>query len=69
MCLSNVYKNEKSKENLLASDVAAIETDGGMITLTDLFGRKTTVEGTLKRADLTGGVVIIEIRIDAKFAS
>ena len=69
MCLSNVYKNEKSKENLLASDVAAIETDGGTITLTDLFGRKTTVEGTLKRADLTGGVVIIEIRIDAKFAS
>ncbi len=69
MCLSNVYKNEKSKENLLASDVAAIETDGGTITLTDLFGRKTTVEGTLKRADLTGGVVIIETRIDAKFAS
>ena len=69
MCLSNVYKNEKSKENLLASDVAAIETDGGTITLTDLFGRKTTVEGTLKRADLTGGVVIIETRIDAIFAS
>lgn len=61
MCLSNVYKNEKSKENLLASDVAAIETDGGVITLTDLFGRKTTVEGTLKRADLTGGVVILQV--------
>lgn len=61
MCLSNVYKNEKSKENLLASDVAAIETDGGTITLTDLFGRKTTVEGTLKRADLTGGVVILQV--------
>ena len=69
MCLSDVYKNEKSKENLLASNVAAIETDGDTITLTDLFGRKTTVEGTLKRADLTGGVVIIEIRNDAKFAS
>ena len=61
MCLSNVYKNEKSKENLLSSDVAAIETDGGTITLTDLFGRKTTVEGTLKRADLTGGVVILQV--------
>ena len=69
MCLSNVYKNEKSKENLLASDVAAIETDGNVVTLTDLFGRKLSVEGTLKRADLTGGVVIIETRIDAKFAS
>ena len=61
MCLSNVYKNEQSKENLLASDVAAIETDGDVVTLTDLFGRTTTVEGTLKRADLTGGVVILQV--------
>ena len=61
MCLSNVYKNEKSKENLLASDVAAIETDGNVVTLTDLFGRKLSVEGTLKRADLTGGIVILQV--------
>ncbi len=61
MCLSSVYKNEKAKENLLASDVAAIETDGGSVTLTDLFGRKLTVAGTLKRADLTGGVVILQV--------
>lgn len=61
MCLSNVYKNEKTKENLLASDVASIDLDGGIVTLTDLFGRKTSVEGTLKRADLTGGVVILQV--------
>ncbi len=61
MCLSSVYKNEQAKENLLASDVAAIETDGGTVTLTDLFGRRLTVEGTLKRADLTGGVVILQV--------
>lgn len=61
MCLSNVYKNEKAKENLLASDVASIDMDGGVITLTDLFGRKIAVEGTLKRADLTGGVVIVQV--------
>ena len=61
MCLSSVYKNERTKENLLASDVSTIETDGSIITLTDLFGRKTTVEGTLKRADLTGGVVILQV--------
>ena len=61
MCLSNVYRNEKAKENLLASDVATIDTDGDTITLTDLFGRKTTVDGTLKRADLTGGVVILQV--------
>ena len=62
MCLSSVYQNEKAKENLLASDVAAIDVDGGTVTLTDLFGRKTTVEGTVKSADLTGGIVILQVR-------
>ena len=61
MCLSNVYKNEQTKENLLASDVAAIETADGTVTLTDLFGSTIKVEGTLKRADLTGGVVILQV--------
>ena len=61
MCLSSVYQNEQAKENLIASDVASIETAGGTVTLTDLFGRTLTVEGTLKRADLTGGVVILQV--------
>ena len=61
MCLSSVYKNEQAKENLLASDVASIETADGTVTLTDLFGRTLTVEGTLSRADLTGGVVILQV--------
>ena len=61
MCLSSVYKNEQAKENLLASDVASIEATDGTVTLTDLFGRTLTVEGTLKRADLTGGVVILQV--------
>ena len=61
MCLSSVYKNEQTEENLLASDVASIETADGTVTLTDLFGRTLTVEGTLKRADLTGGVVILRV--------
>ena len=61
MCLSSVYRNEQAKDNLLASDVALIETEGGTVTLTDLFGRKTTVEGSVARADLTGGVVILRV--------
>ena len=61
MCLSSVYKNEQAKENLLASDVASIEAADGTVTLTDLFGRTLTVEGTLKRADLTAGVVILQV--------
>ncbi len=61
MCLSNVYQDEQSEDHLLASDVATIESDGGMVTLTDLFGRKLAVKGLLKRADLVGGVVILQV--------
>ena len=61
MCLSSVYRNECARENLLASDVALIECDGATVTLTDLFGRKTTVEGAIARADLPGGVVILRV--------
>lgn len=59
MCLSSVYRDAPARENLLAADVALIETEGKTVTLTDLFGRKTTVEGSILRADLTGGVVIL----------
>ena len=61
MCLSTVYRNEVKKENILCSDVTAIEQEGSAITLTDLFGRTLTVEGTLRRADLTGGTVVLEV--------
>lgn len=61
MCLSSVYRNERARENLLASDVALIETEGSTVTLTDLFGRRITVEGSILRADLTGGVVILRV--------
>ncbi len=61
MCLSNVYRDEKTKENLLASDVSCIDMDDGVVTLTDLFGRKTVVQGSIRHADLTGGVVILRV--------
>ncbi|MDY5943111.1 MAG: CooT family nickel-binding protein [Oscillospiraceae bacterium] len=62
MCLSTVYRNEQKKENLLCSDVTTIETDGRIVTLTDLFGRKMSVEGFVRRADLTGGTVVLEVK-------
>ena len=61
MCLSTVDRNEMKKENVLCSDVTTIEQEGSTITLTDLFGRRLTVEGTPRRTDLTGGTVVLEI--------
>lgn len=48
------------RENILCTDVMLIEAHGRELVLTDLFGRTLTVEGTLLRADLTGGIVVIE---------
>ena len=59
MCLSSVYRDEPTQENLLARDVALRLDEGDSVTLTDLFGRRITVRGSICRADLTGGVVIL----------
>ena len=58
MCLSTVYRNEKAEENVCARYVANIEVNGNVLTLTDVLGDVTRVEGKLVSADLTAGVVI-----------
>ena len=61
MCLSTVYRNNKSDENILCSNIMLIDVDGDRITLINLFGERTVVEGSLKRANLTDGYVIINV--------
>ena len=58
MCLSTVYRNDPSEENLFCKFVAKIEVDGNTLTFTDVLGEVTKVEGRLVSADLTGGVVV-----------
>ena len=59
MCLSNVYKNEISDENLLISNVSRIDVDGDKITLTDLMEREMVVMGHLVSLDLVGAKVLL----------
>lgn len=61
MCLSTAYKNEISDETALMSNVMVVECGDGTVTLTDLMGRQMTVEGTLLKADLTDGYVILNV--------
>lgn len=60
MCLSTVYENEMSEATAIMSNVMIIECDGSEITLIDLMGRRCTVEGTLVKANLTDGYVILK---------
>ena len=58
MCLSTVSRDSKDEENICAQYVAQIEVEGDMLTFTDVMGLVTKVQGTLRSADLTAGVVI-----------
>ena len=60
MCLSTVYKNEKTPEAIVMRNVMSIECKDGMVILTDLMERQVAIEGTLERANLVDGFVIVK---------
>ena len=62
MCLSTVYKNEKTPSNVVLSNVMLINCENGMVKLTDIMGREAMVEGEILSADLTGGTVVLKTK-------
>ena len=60
MCLSTVYKNEKTPQNMVMSNVQRIDVQDGQLLLTDLMDREMVVVGKLVSVDLVGGVAIVQ---------
>ena len=60
MCLSTVYKNSLSIENITMKNVMRIECKDGMVILTDLMERQVAIEGTLEMANLVDGIAIVK---------
>ena len=60
MCLSTVYKNVKSEENVVMKNVMAIECKDGCVILTDLMDRTVAIEGQLVSANLVDGFVVVK---------
>ena len=65
MCLSTVYKNNMAPETILMKNVMGIECRDGMVILTDLMERQMAVEGTLEKANLVDGYVIVKEAVPA----
>lgn len=65
MCLSTVYKNSMAPETVLMKNVMSIECRDGMVILTDLMERQMAVEGTLEKANLVDGYVIVKEAVPA----
>ena len=59
MCLSTVYRNQTSLENIIMKNVMTIECKDGCVILTDLMERQVAIEGTLERANLVDGIAVI----------
>ena len=60
MCLSTVYKNEKTPQNMVMSNVQRIDVQDGQLLLTDLMDREMVIVGKLVSVDLVGGVAIVQ---------
>ena len=60
MCLSTAYKNEISDETVLMNNVMLIECSKNQVTLIDLMGRRISFDGSLLKASLTDGYVILK---------
>ena len=60
MCLSTVYKNTMAPETVVMRNVMSIECNDGMVILTDLMERTCAIEGTLEKANLVDGFVIVK---------
>ena len=65
MCLSTFYKNSKTPEAVLMKNVMSIECRDGMVILTDLMERQMAIEGTLEKANLVDGYVIVKEAVPA----
>ena len=65
MCLSTVYKNTLTPEAIMMRNVMRIECKDGCVILTDLMERQVAIEGTLERANLVDGFVIVKENIPA----
>ena len=60
MCLSTVYKNTMAPEAIVMRNVMSVECKDGMVILTDLMERTCAIEGTLEKANLVDGFVIVK---------
>lgn len=60
MCLSTVYKNEKTPDSVVMRNVMSIECTESAVILTDLMEHSVTVPGVLVSANLVDGYVIVK---------
>ena len=59
MCLSTVYREKVSAENIVLSNVTRIECQEDTVILTDLLERQVVIHGSLIMANLIDSLAIV----------
>ncbi len=65
MCLSTVYRNSLTPENVMMKNVMRIECKDGVVIITDLMERQMAIEGELEMANLVDGVAVVKEKVPA----
>lgn len=65
MCLSTVYRNTLTPENVMMKNVMRIECKDGVVIITDLMERQMAIEGELEMANLVDGVAVVREKVPA----
>ena len=60
MCLSTVMLVKNGSQEKVCEYVSNVKMDGKKITLVDVMGNETLVEGTLKSMDFVKNLIVVE---------
>ncbi len=64
MCLATVYGKQNDTESVILKNASRIDVDGKKITIRDIIGMETVVEGNILMVDLANAVVKIAVDAD-----
>ena len=60
MCLSTIISTENNQRKEIAKNVAAVRVDGNKITVTDIMGVKTVIDGEIDCIDLMENFIFLK---------
>ena len=59
MCLASIYEVCDDLERLVCTSVTQVEVQDGTLVATDLLGRKTSLQGSISKLDLTNSRIYV----------
>lgn len=65
MCLSTAYRNTLNPEAIAMKNVMVIECRDSKVILTDLMERQMEIDGTIEKANLVEGYVVVRENLPA----